>query len=88
MSMVSLPAGEVADLREAVKDRDALLHAARTVHEALLDVFKAINEGWWDIDHEHGCPEDDTCTCPGGVQGTAGLANYALNKIALALRGR
>jgi hypothetical protein len=83
--MVSLPAGEVADLRDAVRERDRLRAAAQVAEIALRDVFEAINAGHWDLIHDTDCPEDDTCECPCGIQGTAGLVNAALTKTIAAL---
>ncbi len=62
-----------------------VVEAAEFAHNAIVNTFNAIDMGWWSIDHDLSCPEDDTCDCNGGVNGIAGMLNEAATKLKRAI---
>lgn len=64
-----------------MKSEERLLEEAEN---ALKNIFTAIDNGWWSMDHDQGCPEDDTCECNAG--GTAKIASDVLNDISYRMR--
>ena len=86
--------GAAADLTRTRSALRAAVEALGQSENALKNIFTAIDQGWWEINHntdgemgegEDECPEDDTCPCNGGIAGTAGIASDALHAVKAAL---
>ncbi len=54
-------------------------HLLQDAEAALKDIFAAISDGSWSIEHDEDCPEDDTCECVGGK--VARKASDVLNAV-------